>query len=97
MVFLGSSIIVANLVGFLVGSLINVVLIRQLVFTPKFKLSKDVLLTWGLNGFLFLLGTLFLWWLVSGLEFNAYVSKLGVNGLTFVCNFITRVILFRGQ
>ena len=65
MVFMGRSILVANLVGFSVGSVLNVVLIRKLVFTPKFKLSKDVLLTLGLNGFLFLLGTLCLWWLVT--------------------------------
>ena len=94
LIFFGHSVLFANLIGFSVGAVLNVILIRQLVFAPKFSLSKDVLLTLTLNGGLFLTSTFVLVWLVDSLGFNPYGTKLFVNAATFIINFIVRVLIF---
>lgn len=86
----------ANAAGFLVGSILNVILIRAFVFPDsRFRLRRDVFLTIGANGTMLGIGMGFLWILVDALHINPYWAKLFTNGLTFVLNYVTRAKFFK--
>lgn len=86
----------SNSVGFCVGTIINVALIRAYVFpVSRFPFVQDVLLTFMANGAMFFLGMCMLWILIDAFNTNLYLSKLLANGLTFVLNYATRSIFFR--
>jgi putative flippase GtrA len=93
---MGLSVYLANTVAFCVGTALNVILIRTFVFSDsRFTLRSDVLLTMATNGAMFLLGIGMLWVSVDLLFINPYLAKLLVNGVTFVLNYVVRIVFFR--
>ena len=96
LVAIGISVYWANAVGFCVGAIVNVILIRVFVFTDsRFRLGQDVLLTVAVNGAMLVLGMGVLWTLVDALHVNPHLSKLLTNTVTFVLNYVTRAVFFR--
>ncbi len=94
----GVTVYPANVGGFFVGALVNVLLIRWFVFKDnRFSLLKDVGLTLVSNGAMLLVGMLLLWVLVELLNVGAYTAKLCSNAATFVLNYMIRVIFFRRE
>jgi len=86
----------ANTAGFCVGSVVNVILIRQFVFTnSRFRLGTDLQLSFVSNALMFMLGMGVLWGLVEIAAMNPYGAKLLANGATFVANYALRAIYFR--
>lgn len=95
-VALGGSVYWANVLGFCVGSVFNVLLIRTFVFPEsRFRLTTDLQLTLLLNGVMFWFGMAVLWGLIELMAVNHYGAKLVANGLTFLGNYTTRALLFR--
>lgn len=93
---MGVSIYLANAVGFCVGAVVNVLLIRKYVFPDsRFKLSADLPLTFAVNGAMLGVGMGLLWVLVDLLSVNPYGAKLLTNGTTFMLNYVTRAVFFR--
>jgi len=96
MVAMGVSIYWANAAGFCVGAVLNVLLIRKFVFTDsRFKLSADLPLTLVVNGAMLGVGMVLLWVFVDSLSINPYGAKLLANGITFILNYVIRVVFFR--
>lgn len=91
----GESVYVANLAGFCIGAVFNVLLIRRFVFPDcRFRIGADLLLTVLANGTMLAVGMVVLWVLVDGLSINPYLAKLFANGLTFTLNYATRATFF---
>lgn len=86
----------ANAVGFCVGAVVNVVLIRTFVFPDsRFRLGVDVLLTTVANGAMLGVGMGILWMLMELALVGPHWAKLVANGMTFVLNYLTRAVFFR--
>jgi len=95
LVALGLSVYWANTVGFCVGSVVNVILIRKFVFLDsRFRLVRDLQLSFASNALMFLIGMGVLWLLVGFVEMNPYGAKLLTNGTTFVANYAIRAAFF---
>lgn len=85
----------ANFFGFIVGVFINVILIRIFVFPDsRFSIGIDLGLSVLALGLMFIVGMLILWILVDVFGFHPYGSKLFANGLTFMLNYIFRLVFF---
>lgn len=96
MVAMGGSAYLANAAGFCVGAIINVILIRIFVFPDsRFRLGSDIFLTIFANGAMLGLGMAILWIQIDVLSINPYWAKLVTNSLTFVLNYMTRLMFFR--
>jgi len=93
----GWSVVSANVLAFLVGAVLNAVLIRALVFSQerRFGWRADMALTIGVNLAVFAVGTTLLSWLVDRQGLNPYGSKVAVNAATFGLNFGIRAVFFR--
>jgi putative flippase GtrA len=92
---LGVSIYWANVAGFCLGSVVNVILIRKFVFPhSRFRLSTDLQLSVASNGLMFGLGMVALWALVELAQIDPYGAKLLTNGATFVLNYVIRALFF---
>ena len=92
----GVSVYWANTAGFCVGSVVNVILIREFVFTDsRFRLGTDLRLSFASNALIFMLGMEILWGLVELAAMNPYGAKLLTNGTTFVANYVIRAFFFR--
>ena len=86
----------ANVAGFSVGAVVNVVLIRKHVFVDnRFPLRTDLPLTFVANGLMLGVGMGILWVLVDFLGVDPYLAKLLTNGTTFMLNYLTRACFFR--
>lgn len=93
----GLSIYLAALTGFLVGTAVNVSLVRRFVFDEsRHPILQDYFLTLLANGAVFVFGTFILGALVDYAGVNPYWAKLLVNLLTFGINYLTRVAFFNG-
>ena len=91
----GWSIYLANCVGFVVGSICNVILIRLYVFSDsRFELLHDLGYSLISNTLILFVGLAMLWLLVEQFNWTAIVAKVTANGLTFFINFIIRKQLF---
>jgi putative flippase GtrA len=96
LIAMGVSIYTANAVGFIVGTIVNVLLIRKFVFPDsRFRLRTDLPLTFIANGAMLFVGMTFLWLFVDILSINPYGAKLLANGITFILNYVTRAVFFR--
>ncbi len=92
----GSSIFFANASAFFVGVIINTILIRRYVFIEsKYKILKDIQLSFLSSGLMFGFGMFFLWGLVEFFNINPYLAKLIANVFTFACNYLIRKFFFR--
>jgi putative flippase GtrA len=92
----GISVYWANAAAFCVGSVVNVVLIREFVFRDsRFRLSTDLQLSFASNGLMFGFGMGMLWVLVELAGMNLYGAKLLTNGTTFFANYVIRAAFFR--
>lgn len=92
----GISVYWANAAGFCVGSVVNVMLIREFVFQDsRFRLSTDLQLSFASNGLMFGFGMGMLWVLVELAAMNPYGAKLLTNGTTFFVNYMIRAVFFR--
>lgn len=98
LVALGVSVYLANALGFCVGAVITVILIRAFVFPDsRFRLGADLQLTFVTNGAMFVLGMGMLWVLIYFAALNPYFAKLLTNGTTFVLNYVVRAVFFRAK
>lgn len=89
------NIYLANLCGFCLGSITNVILIRSFVFkNPIYTLWKDLIYSLTTNSLMLFLGFVFLYLCISSFEINPYISKIISNGLTFFLNYFIRKIYF---
>jgi putative flippase GtrA len=96
LITMAMSIYWANAVGFCVGTVVNILLIRKFVFpNSRFKLKADLLLTFVINGLMLGVGMCLLWVLVNLVLINPYGAKLLANGVTFTLNYIIRAVFFR--
>lgn len=85
----------ANLICFLVGAFVNLLLIRKYVFQfNRFALINDYVATITVNGGLILFGSFVLVWVVGSFEINVYLAKLLISGATFACNYLLRKLYF---
>lgn len=92
----GLSIYFANVLAFLVGTTVNVLLIRRFVFTDnRFGLGHDVLFSTASNGIMLGFGMCLLGLFVEVFGWGPYVSKVLSNGVTFVINYLVRLRIFR--
>ena len=89
------SIYLANIVAFLVGTTINVLLIRRFVITRnRFELSTDLLVSMAVYTAMMLFGLGLLWLFVEGAGINVFAAKLVSNGFTFLANYVIRLRYF---
>lgn len=78
------------------GSVVNVILIREFVFPDsRFQLGTDLQLSFASNGLMFGFGMVMLWVLVEMGAMNPYGAKLLTNGTTFFANYVIRAVFFR--
>lgn len=95
---LNFGVIISNCLSFLVGLLVNVVLLRKYLFcVVRFSLIHDYFLSVVSNGGVYFLGTLMMAFMVHNLFFNHYVAKTIVLGVTFFINFFVRKYFFTKQ
>jgi putative flippase GtrA len=96
LVSVSQQVYLGHVLGFVVGGIINVILIRQFVFSDsRFSLVKDIFLTLAANGAMLFLGMVVLWVLVNRFSINPYLSKIATNAVTFCLNYLTRFFFFR--
>ena len=92
----GSSLFLANTAAFVVGIVINIILIRRYVFIDsKYNLLTDIQLSFLSNGLMFGFGMTVLWGLVEFINMNPYLAKFITNAFTFSVNYIIRKLFFR--
>ena len=88
----------ANTAAFFVGSAINVILIRNYVFTySRFSFREDLPLTLIVNLVIFIFGMILLGILIDYFSTDPYISKILVSGLTITLNYLIRISFFRGK
>lgn len=86
----------ANTMSFILGTGINVFLLRKYVFTnPRFSLFKDINYSLACNGTVFLLGSFTIWILVHDFSCNEVLAKVISNAFTFCLNFMIRIFFFQ--
>jgi putative flippase GtrA len=91
----GLGVIISNSLSFIIGTCVNLILVRKFVFTNyKFTLLKDIILTLGSNGSVYFIGILFMYYLVEYQKLNHYLAKTLVMGLTFFINYFIRKYIF---
>lgn len=89
----GANIYVANTLSFCAGATTNVWLLRRL-WTPRFPFLRDLWLTFLANGAMFLAGMGLFYGLVEFAGINHYLAKLLSAIVTFVLNYVTRLLFF---
>lgn len=95
LVSVGVSVYFSNATGFCVGSVVNTILIREVVFqSNRFSLATDLQLSFISNTFMLILGMGLLWCLVELTAMNPYGAKLLANCMTFIANYAVRAIYF---
>ncbi|WP_300039600.1 GtrA family protein [uncultured Roseobacter sp.] len=92
----GAGILVANVCGFLIGSTVNVAMIRLLAF-PGTQVPGlwDFGITFAMNVVVMLIGTLIIWTLAERFGLNLLIAKLVSNFFTLLINFTFRNLLDR--
>ena len=89
------SIYFANIVAFLIGTLINVILIRRFaIASNRFELSIDLAISMAVYTAMMLFGLALLWLFVEGAGIDVFLSKLVSNGVTFLANYAIRLRFF---
>lgn len=89
------SIYLSASIAFFFGSLVNLLLIRQVVFTnPKYDFAKDLFFTLTSNISIFIVGILLLYLFYNVFGVGPYCSKVSSNLLTFLINFHIRKFFF---
>lgn len=96
LVWIGVHYLLANTMSFILGTWINVFLLRKHVFTnPRFSFFKDTTYSLACNGIGFLLGSFVIWLLVHNLSCNEVLAKVISNAFTFCLNFMVRSLFFQ--
>jgi len=91
----GVSVIVGGIISFVFGTFVNLVLLRRILFRcTSLNFAKDFILTLLSNGLIFNVGLLVLWYMTSCLLYDAIVAKVFSNLLTFLSNYVIRIVLF---
>lgn len=93
---MGIYYLLANVIGFLLGLIVNYILSKLLIFTEENDVNKVVeFLTYAIIGILGLgLDTLFMWLGTSIIGIYYMLSKIISTGLVFIWNFFARKILY---
>lgn len=88
--------LIANVIGFLLGLIVNYILSKLLIFTEENDVNKMVeFATYGIIGVLGLgLDTLFMWIGTSVFGIYYMLSKIISTGLVFIWNFVVRKFLY---
>ncbi len=89
------SIIISGVASFVFGTFVNLVLLRSILFhCSNLSFAKDLILTLLSNGLIFNIGLLLLWYMTSYLLYDAIVAKVFSNLLTFLSNYVIRIVFF---
>lgn len=89
------NIFLANTIAFLMGTIVNVYLIRSFVFINyRYNFIKDCVISIFTNGVVYLVGLAGMGLLVYVGGVNHYLAKCSVMVGTFFVNFTTRKKLF---
>jgi putative flippase GtrA len=89
------SIIVSGVASFVFGTFVNLMLLRSVLFNcSNLSFAKDFILTLLSNGLIFNIGLLLLWYMTSYLLYDAIVAKVFSNLLTFLSNYVVRIVFF---
>lgn len=92
----GAQLFFSYLLSFCVGVSINVLLLRRYVFSSsRFALKADIAFSVACNGLVLLIGFLAIWAQTVCLGLNVYISKASTNALTFLINYLVRVLFFQ--
>ena len=95
LVIAGHSIYLANTIAFVLGTTINVFLIRRFVIANnRFDFSADIVVSMVVHTAMMLVGLGLLWLFVEGAGINMFIAKLATNGLTFFANYAIRLHFF---
>ena len=93
--YISINIYLSNIIAFIIGSFINLLLIRKFLFINfRFNLLEDWLLTLPLNGLVIIIGTLLIYILHEILAISVVLSKLSSTLVTLIVNYALRVKFF---
>jgi putative flippase GtrA len=92
----GMYYLVANVIGFLLGLIVNYILSKLLIFTEESNVNKTFeFVTYAIIGILGLgFDTLFMWFGTSVIGIYYMLSKIISTGIVFIWNFFARKILY---
>lgn len=91
----GFSVYISNAIAFFIGTLINILLFRRVVFSQnRFSLLRDIVLSLCVYAMVFALGMGLLWVFFSVVGLGEIPAKVLANGFTFVVNYLIRALLF---
>ena len=89
------SVIISGVLSFIFGTFVNLVLLRSILFhSSNLSFANDFILTILSNGLIFNIGLFLLWYMTSYLLYDPIISKVISNLLTFLLNYIIRIIFF---
>ena len=94
LIFIELDSIIAYIISFLFGTIVNVVLLRKYFMAAKFRILTDVLLTLAANSTVMLIGLGVFTISSYILGINVILSKILSNMLTFTVNYYTRKVYF---
>lgn len=94
--YIGMYYLTANVIGFLLGLIVNYIFSKLLIFTEETDLNKVTeFATYGIIGvFGLILDTLFIWLGTSIIGIYYMLSKIISTGMVFIWNFFARKILY---
>ena len=89
------SVIISGVLSFIFGTFVNLVLLRSILFhSSNLSFANDFILTILSNGLIFNIGLFLLWYMTAYLLYDPIISKVISNLLTFLLNYIIRIIFF---
>ena len=92
----GVSIYLANIIAFIIGTTINILLFRTLLRSKnRYSLSTDLGISFALYTAILGTGTLLIWLFVEIAGQNIFISKILANGITFLINYLARIAFFQ--
>lgn len=94
--FIHLDYLIANIVGFSLGLIVNYILSRILVFAKEGSVNKSLeFIIYTIIGVLGLgLDTLFIWFFTEKLTIYYMLSKIISTGLVFIWNFSARKVMY---
>ena len=94
LIFFEFDSIFSYVLSFFLGTIVNVVLLREYFMKAKFSFFKDLSLTIFANSFVMLIGLGLFAFLFRSLGFNVIFAKIFSNIATLLINYLTRRAYF---
>jgi len=83
------------MIGYILGTIANLILLRYFFHKPRFKLFNDLLLTFVLNGSTAIAGLGLYWAVINFILSDELTAKLASMMVTFIFNYIIRIVFFQ--